>query len=94
VTLEEEAVWLRAEHARLTTALAAALERIAALEAQLAKLRGTKDPPAFAKAAAPPKGPKVRKRRAPEHNKARRREPPTAVVRHALDHCPDCGYRH
>lgn len=93
MTLEEEVVWLRAEHARLTTALAAALERIAALEAQLATLQGPKEPPAFVKAKAPPRAPKARKRRAPEHNKARRREPPTAVARHALERCPDCGYR-
>lgn len=93
MTLEEEVVLLRAENARLTTALEAALERGAALEAQLAQLRGPKGPPAFVKAAAPPKAPKARKRRAPEHNKARRREPPTAVVRHALERCPDCGYR-
>ncbi|MDQ6810270.1 MAG: transposase, partial [Actinomycetota bacterium] len=93
MTLEEEVVWLRAEHVRLTTALTVAVERVAVLEARLAQLQGPKEPPAFVKAAKAPKAPQARKRRASEHNKARRREPPTALVRHALEHCPDCGYQ-
>ncbi len=91
--LRSENVRLQAEQTRLTSALAAALERVAALEAQLVTLQGSKPTPAFVKADVPAKTPKTRKRRAPEHNKGRRREPPTVIVRHALDHCPDCGYR-
>jgi len=76
MTLEEEVVLLRAEDARLqaeqtrlTTALAAALERVAALKAQLASLQGSKPTPAFVKADVPAKEPTPRKRRAPEQNK-------------------------
>ncbi len=33
-----------------------------------------------------------RKKRAPRHNQARKRETPTRTVTQALDHCPDCHY--
>ncbi len=91
--LRSENIRLQAEQTRLTTALAAALERVAALEAQLAALQASKATPSFVKAATPRKEPKTRKRRAAEHNKGRRRESPTEIVQHALEHCPDCGYR-
>ncbi len=91
--LRSENIRLQAEQTRLTTALAAALERVAALEARLAALQASKATPSFVKAATPRKEPKTRKRRAAEHNKGRRRESPTEIVQHALEHCPDCGYR-
>jgi len=34
-----------------------------------------------------------RKKRAPEHNRSRKREEPTRVERHALEQCPECDYR-
>lgn len=91
VTLQEESE-LRAENAELRRLLTAALARIAELEEQIKKLRP--DPPAFVKPNRPTRekaaGP--RKKRAPQHNAARRRETPTRIERHALDHCPECSY--
>jgi hypothetical protein len=49
-------------------------------------------PPPWAKAQTPPRPPKERKKRAPEHNKGRRREEPTQFVEHAHERCPDCAY--
>ena len=82
MTLDEEVVVLRAENARLQAALAAAQETIARLEARVAELE--QKPPPWAKAKTPERPPKPRKRRAPEHNKGRRREAPTQIVEHAL----------
>ena len=89
MTLEDEVAALRAENAVLRAQLAAALVRIAALEQQ------RDDPPPFVKPNRPkPAEPKPsRKKRAPQHNRARRREAPTRIVAHALDRCPDCTYR-
>jgi hypothetical protein len=74
--------------AQLQGHLAAALARIAELEQQ------RRDPPPFIKPNKPsrPDPAPARKKRAPQHNQARRREPPTQIVRHALDRCPDCNY--
>lgn len=99
MSLEQEVERLRAENAELRSLLGtvqeqlgAALVRIAELEAQLQQ-RG--DPPAFVKPQRPPAPgePQPRKKRAKEHNTARKRMVPTRVVRHAYDHCPDCAYR-
>jgi hypothetical protein len=69
--------------------LASALARIAELEQQ------HNDPPPFVKPnrskAVEPKRP--RKKRAPQHNRGRRREPPTRIEPHAFDRCPECNYR-
>lgn len=90
MTLEEEVLHLREENAALRDQLAAALARIAELEQQ-----SRQEPPAFVKPNRPkhpePKPP--RKKRAPEHNHSRRREPPTRIDLHALERCPDCNYR-
>jgi transposase len=99
VTLGEEVARLRAENAELRVliadlrdTLAADLARIAELEEQLKQKRP--DPPAFVKPNRPkrekPAG--ARKKRAPQHNTSRRRETPTRIERHALDHCPECSY--
>ncbi len=87
MTLEQEVIALRAENAALRAELAAALKRIAELE------QGKKERPSFAKANKPKKaGPKAaRRKRKPEHNRARRREMPTKSVPHKLEDCPDCG---
>jgi transposase len=80
---------LTAQVAELTGQLATALQRIAELEA-------TKTPPpSFVKAnvaeRAEPRPP--RRKRAPEQNRARRREEPSVVVEHPMTVCPDCGSR-
>jgi transposase len=88
---EQEFERLRAENAELRQQLAVALERIVELEAQVNQRR---DPPAFAKPQrqkAPKDGP--RKKRAAEHNTARKRMVPTRIERHGLDRCPECAYR-
>jgi transposase len=87
----EEADRLLAENHELRQALAAALARIAELEAQVTQ-RG--DPPVFVK----PKRQKAarggaRKKRAAEHNTSRKRMAATRVERHALEQCPECDYR-
>ena len=72
----------------LTEQLAAAVQRINDLEAKKTA------PPSFVKANVPATTTKrVRKPRAPEQNRGRRREEPTVVVAHRLAHCPDCGSR-
>jgi transposase len=83
---------LQQQVAALTAQLEAALRRIAVLEARIAELEAKKTPPpSFVKANAPARPPKARTKRAPEHNRARRREEPTQRVDHPLTHCPDCG---
>ena len=65
--------------------------QLTAVQQQLAALDLPAPRPVFkAKSSLRPKTP--RRKRAPEHNQARRREPPTQVEQHALDQCPDCGY--
>jgi transposase len=71
-------------------------ERIVALEAEIAELKGSKpgpgNPPEWVK-------PNRRERRAQEreerrkrkHSFVRRREEPTETVEHAVENCPDCG---
>jgi transposase len=101
MTLEQEQEFerLRAENAELRqllpgvqAQLTAALERIAELEAQL-KDRG--GPPAFVKPSRQKRTgePQLRKKRAAEHNTARKRMQATRIERHALEHCPECRYR-
>jgi hypothetical protein len=88
MTLENEIASLRIENATLREQLAAALARIAELEQR-------RDPPAFVKPNKPARTePKAaRKKRDARHNQARKREPPTHTVDHALDRCPDCDYQ-
>jgi len=101
MTLEEEVVALRAENAtlraeneRLRAELAQAPELIAQLQARLAELERRKTPPPpFVRPDTPPPAPKPRKKRASQHNAGRPREEPTQIVLHALERCPDCGYR-
>lgn len=71
------------------------LNRIAALEAEIERLR--KDPPSgvaravpsYVKASRPPQEKKVRKKRSNSY--VRHREAPTEVVEHSVECCPDCG---
>jgi hypothetical protein len=89
IELRAENAALRQQVAALQTELATAQQRIADLEQQ------QRDPPPFVKPNRPkPSAPKrPRKKRAPQHNHGRRRMPPTRVVEHALERCPDCQYQ-
>src|SRR5947209_8323569 len=72
---------LQGQVAQLTTALEQAQQ-------QIKELAGKKTPPpAFVKANTPARPKQVRKKRAPEHNHARRLETPTQVVEHRLTCC-------
>src|SRR6266487_1369491 len=70
-------------------------ERIAALEAEIERLR--KDPPSgvaravpsYVKANRAPREKRLRKKRSNSY--VRPQEAPTQIVEHALDRCPDCG---
>jgi len=89
MTLEEEVVFLRAENAALR-------ERIGELEQRIADLeeRGRR-PPDFVKPNRPKSGraQQPRRKREAQHNKGRKREAPTKVALHQLEHCPDYGSR-
>lgn len=73
--------------ATLSEQLATAVQRIHDLEAKKTP------PPSFVKASTPALSKRERKRRAPEANRARRREEPTVVIAQALPTCPGCGGR-
>lgn len=95
MTLEEENTRLRAENAELRALAAQLQEQLATALARIAELeRQHPGPPSFIKPTTPtrsePKPP--RKKRDPRFNQARRREPPTRTVDHALEQCPDCAY--
>lgn len=87
--LQAENATLRQQVEVLSAQVAAAVQRIADLEAQKTP------PPHFVKAnvaaRAEPRPP--RRKRAAEQNHARRREEPTVVVEHAITTCPACGSR-
>jgi transposase len=85
---------LRAENSELRRQVTLLSARVAELEQQ-DKPPSAKSPPSFVK----PNRPKrdtadgKRKKRATKYNTSRRREKPTRVERHVLDHCPVCDYR-
>ncbi len=89
MTLQEEVLVLRAENRALREQVAALEQRIAELEERQRR------PPSFVKANRPKSeaGGRPRRKREAEHNRGRRREVPTKVVLHQLEHCPDCGCR-
>ena len=66
LVLRQEVVTLREQNAALHDQLAAALARIAELE------KKPPEPPAFVKPNTPKRGCQPRKKRKPEHNRARR----------------------
>jgi hypothetical protein len=95
MTLEDEVARLRAENAELHALVAQLQDQLAAALARIAELeQQRREPPSFVKPNKParPDPPPPRKKRAAQHNQARLREPPTQIVRHALDRCPDCHY--
>lgn len=81
----------------LLAIIAALQARVAELEAEVARLRGgpasggSGGVPSFAKPNRAPRVKKERKRRTQSHG--RKREPPTRIVEHAVEQCPDCGRR-
>jgi transposase len=99
MSAEQEVAELREEKQALCGQVAQLLEQVATLtqrleqaQARIAALEATKTPPpSFVKASVPARPPKTRTKRAPEHNRGRRREAATRTVDHALSHCPDCG---
>ncbi len=100
MTLKEEGALRRAENQALKKQLAQAVTQIQALQTQLAaareriaELEQERPPPPFAKAKVPKRERKPRRKRAPAHNRGRRRDPPARIVQHALERCPDCHYR-
>ena len=85
--LRRELSALQEQVAQLSAALAAAQARISELEAKKTP------PPAFVKPNVPERPKPPRKKRAPEHNHARRLETPTQIVEHRLQYCPTCQGR-
>ncbi|HMA34942.1 MAG TPA: IS66 family transposase [Chloroflexia bacterium] len=86
-TLQQQLAGVQEQLAGVQEQLAAAQAQIEKLEAQLHA------PPAWVKPNSAKPAPKPRRKRAPAHNRARRRDPaPTRIVQHAADTCPDCGY--
>jgi len=99
--LRDQVVVLEGQVAALCGENTALREQAEALEGQVAGLRQRieesqqkgKATPRFVKANLP----KVtgterpRRKRKAEHNRGRRRDKPTKVVVHELEHCPDCG---
>lgn len=90
--LQEEVVQLRVENEQLRQENAALRQEKEGLQKQL-KGHKTTDPPSFVKANKAPKERKPRKKRAAEHNRGRRRLPPTGHEVHEIEMCPDCGER-
>ena len=85
--LREEVSALEQANAALQERLEEALARIAELE------RGKRKPPSFVKANRGEKEKRPRRKRAAKHNTSRKRMEPTRYERHALERCPECGYR-
>jgi hypothetical protein len=85
---------LREQLAQQEAANQALREPVARLEQRIAELEALKTPPpGWAKPNRPRRErPAGTKRRAPEHNRGRRRSTPTRVETHAYERCPDCGY--
>lgn len=90
--LEAENTELRRQLAASQEQLAAALARISDLEEELGRRSGL---PGYVKRNRPKQegARPARQKRSAEHNTSRKRETPTRVERHALDECPECGYR-
>lgn len=97
MTEQEELAYLRKENQELREALQQTQELLRVALARIEELEKQKTPPpAFVKAdvkkpASEEKAP--RKKRAAQHNRARRRAEPTQIVEHRIVACPDCGLR-
>jgi len=96
MTMRDEVTALRAENAALRAENVALREQLAGLSERVERLARKKAPlPAFVRPNTNNEGPekKARMTRAAEHDAGRRRQEPTQIVVHAVDACPDCGYR-
>ena len=76
---------IAAQQARIDVLLA----RVAALEEEVRRLRGGKEPPAWVKPNRPKQEKQPRRRRGQAF--MRRREEPDEIREHAMERCPDCG---
>ena len=94
---EEEALQLRKEKQEMREALKQTQELLRVALTRIDELEKQKTPPpAFVKAdvkKAAPEEQKPRKKRAAQHNQARRRSLPTHIVEHHLAACPECDLR-
>ena len=94
---EEEALQLRKENQELREALKQTQELLRVALARIEELEKQKTPPpAFVKADVKKPAPEEkqpRKKRAAQHNQARRRSQPTQIVEHHVAICPDCDLR-
>lgn len=94
---EKEALQLRKENQELREALKQTQELLRLALARIEELEKQKTPPpSFVKADVKKPAPeekKPRKKRAAQHNQARRRALPTQIVEHHLTMCPDCDLR-
>jgi hypothetical protein len=91
--LREELAAAQAQLATFAQQLTTAQQQLAALQQQLAATTHPppKPPPPWVKPNTPARTKRQRRKRAPQHNRARRRAAPTRVEAHRLAHCPDCG---
>jgi transposase len=88
---EEEALQLRKENQELREALNQTQELLRLALARIEELEKQKTPPAFVKADVKKPAPEEkqpRKKRASQHNQARRRSLPTQIVEHHVAICP------
>ncbi|MGQ9928062.1 MAG: hypothetical protein ACUVS4_14470 [Chloroflexaceae bacterium] len=95
MTLRDELATLRTEHAALAAQVAALEQQRAVALARIAEREQQRhDPPPFVKPNKPnPDAPtRPRKKRAAQHHRGRRCDPPTRTESHARDHGPDCHY--
>ena len=85
---------LRAEVAALKGLVTGLQGQVETLAGQLAEMEKQSKVPSFVKKNRPRReGPaQERKKRAAQHNQARRREEPTRIERHAVATCAGCGY--
>ena len=90
----EEGQALRAENAMLKQLVDELQEQVENLTGRIAELEKKQKTPSFVKGNRAKKegATKGRKKRAAEHNQARRREEPMRVERHAVEECVGCGY--
>jgi transposase len=95
MTAEERIGWLEEQLKQALEQVQTLQEQLAAAHKRIEELEKQKTPPpAFAKAnvvKAADEQKKLRKKRAAQYNRARRREQPTRVVEHHLSTCGECG---
>jgi transposase len=94
--LRRENAELRRQVQELMEALQESEEALSGARQRVEELgKKKKETPSWVKANKPAsEGEKApRRKRAAEHNRARRRKEPTRIIRHELERCPTCGYK-